>query len=43
MVFEFDDVGDKFYILLQGRVGVDVPNKKRLSLEEQAKRKKKFE
>lgn len=43
MVFEFDDVGDKFYIVLEGQVGVDVPIKKRVSIEEQNRRKKKFE
>ena len=43
MVFEFDDVGDKFYIVLEGQVGVDVPVKKRVSTEEQNRRRKKFE
>ena len=36
-VFEFGEIGDKFYIILEGKVGVFVPTKKIVNQEEQKK------
>jgi hypothetical protein len=38
-VFDFGDFGDKFYIILSGQVGVDIPIKITVLPEEKAKRK----
>lgn len=35
-IFDFGDFGDKFYIILQGQVGVDVPIKTQISAEEKS-------
>ena len=39
-VFDYGDQGDKFYIILKGQVGVDIPIKVTVSPEEKEKRKK---
>ena len=40
MVFDFEDIGDKFYIILQGSVDVSVPMSVKVTDQEQAERKK---
>lgn len=40
MVFDFEDAGDKFYIILEGSVDVSIPFSVKVTDEEAAERKK---
>jgi hypothetical protein len=42
LVFDFGDFGTKFYIILKGKVGVDIPIKKKVNLEILEEKKYKF-
>ena len=43
LVFDFDAIGDKFFILLQGKVGVDIPIKRKVPSDELSRRRKKHD
>ena len=40
MIFDFEDAGDKFYIILEGSVDVSIPFSVKVTDEEAAERKK---
>ena len=42
MVFDFEDAGDKFYIILEGSVDVSIPFSVKVTDEEAAERKKAY-
>jgi hypothetical protein len=43
MIFDYGQLGDKFYIILKGKVGVDIPIKQNVSESEKEIRLYKFE